>query len=499
MIGVQVPTAEREALQVAVAARPWPKAPLLLAGVVAAVAAGVFWLVHDSMVDDAYITLTYARTLAFHGEWGMIPGMPANSATSPLNVLVLAALTVVLRSAVHAAGALFIVSAVVLALGLRRAAIETGMRSWVGLLGAAAVAFNPLLLSTVGLEMPMAAALLGLLLVSATGRRPLLFGVVAGLLVMTRVDLALFSLIILIGRPSLLRAWWKWLIPALAVTAPWYAFSWLHFGSLVPDTLLIKTWRSDWGGYYVATGFEFFHRLTPVPVSLVMAITVAGILCAVGLCLARAAGKGTAAWPWVLLGIGGVAHYCAYSLLKVPPYHWYYAPLVIGATIALAGAGGLLASRGWKAFVATVGAVLVASQVVFAVGWGTPWRGAPIMTNWGSTADYARIGRAVKEIVGDRVVASPGEIGLLAYFCDCTIVDQFSDRGFVSDALKDRIDQSGALGRTFFQLNYWHFEPVERRPVDFVMRRVMEPGDPFWTISSTTHPPSHLVIEPAPR
>src|SRR3954453_23685426 len=53
----------------------------------ALLAAIVFWFMHQAMVDDAYITLAYIRELAFHGNWGMLPGRVANTATSPLNIL----------------------------------------------------------------------------------------------------------------------------------------------------------------------------------------------------------------------------------------------------------------------------------------------------------------------------------------------------------------------------------------------------------------------------
>ena len=57
----------------------------------------MFLLVRESLTDDCYITLAYAKNLAMHGEWGLVPGSPANSATSPLNVLLLGALTLVTR------------------------------------------------------------------------------------------------------------------------------------------------------------------------------------------------------------------------------------------------------------------------------------------------------------------------------------------------------------------------------------------------------------------
>ncbi|MGI8612479.1 MAG: hypothetical protein ACR2KL_00795, partial [Nocardioidaceae bacterium] len=71
-------------------------------------AAAIFWVIHTALVDDAYITLSYARTLAFHGQWGMMPGYQANTATSPLNVLLLGGATLVVRDAVVAAGVVYV-------------------------------------------------------------------------------------------------------------------------------------------------------------------------------------------------------------------------------------------------------------------------------------------------------------------------------------------------------------------------------------------------------
>src|SRR2546423_14613367 len=61
----------------------------LVAGAGLATAA-LFLLVRDSLVDDAYITLSYAKNLAQHLHWGLIPHEVATSATSPLNVVLLA-------------------------------------------------------------------------------------------------------------------------------------------------------------------------------------------------------------------------------------------------------------------------------------------------------------------------------------------------------------------------------------------------------------------------
>ena len=70
-----------------------------------AVAAGLVFLVaHTALPDDAYITLNYARNLAEVGRWGMLADRPSNTATSPLNVWLLAAGTLVTGRPVLAVG-----------------------------------------------------------------------------------------------------------------------------------------------------------------------------------------------------------------------------------------------------------------------------------------------------------------------------------------------------------------------------------------------------------
>lgn len=68
----------------------------------------VFLGAHRALIDDAYITLDYARTLARHGQWALEPGHQANTATSPLNVLVLAGLIVLSGAPVWSVGVLLV-------------------------------------------------------------------------------------------------------------------------------------------------------------------------------------------------------------------------------------------------------------------------------------------------------------------------------------------------------------------------------------------------------
>jgi hypothetical protein len=57
---------------------------------VAAAAALIFGLIlRRHLLDDVYITLSYARNLAEHFHWGIVSGQVSNTATSPLNVMAL--------------------------------------------------------------------------------------------------------------------------------------------------------------------------------------------------------------------------------------------------------------------------------------------------------------------------------------------------------------------------------------------------------------------------
>jgi hypothetical protein len=61
-----------------VPARRDPAIGALLGAVIAAVAC---WLMHRALGDDALITVSYRRTLAESGTWGVFPGITANTQT----------------------------------------------------------------------------------------------------------------------------------------------------------------------------------------------------------------------------------------------------------------------------------------------------------------------------------------------------------------------------------------------------------------------------------
>lgn len=143
--------------------RPW-LARLAVAFAVLAVLVPYARAFRATWIDDAYIQLRHARTLIDSGTWGFYPGYPANTATSPLNVLLLALVGLPLGSVTSA-----VVWVTALELGgllwlLLRLARRLFGHPFFGWFAFVAVATNPLLLSTIGME----SILYALLLVAAT-------------------------------------------------------------------------------------------------------------------------------------------------------------------------------------------------------------------------------------------------------------------------------------------------------------------------------------------
>ncbi len=460
-----------------------------LPGAVAVVSAAVFAVVRPHLVDDTFITLAYARNLAFHGHWGLIAAETSNTATSPLNVLLLAALTLVLRDAVLAAGALFVLCQIALAFALRRAGDRAGLPTWFAPTAVALLTVNPLLLSSIGLEVELGATGIAWLLVFAGERRPVALGVLTGLLALVRLDLVVVALVLFALRRRFWEKAWQSVLAAAAVALPWFAFSWVVLGSAVPDTVIIKTLQKSWGPWDFGNGPGLYAEVFPWA-TVASFLPAALALLAFALCVADAA-RGGPLWarvrPFVPLVPAGIAHYLAYTRLHVPPYHWYYGPSLVAATLFFAAAA--TAAVRVPARVVAAGAVagvLLVSVGAYAAG-GLPRRFAPLMSNHDATADYERIGPELGRLVGGGTVRSGGEIGVLAYSCGCAIVDLFDDRGAVGPAITEREAQLGALGRALADVNFRFFDFGDRPIVtDYALVR----GDPppgalaHWTLTS---------------
>ena len=482
----------------------------------AGLAALILWLAHDSLIDDAYITLSYAKNLAADAHWGLTPQQVSNSASAPGNVLLIAAATTLLKitGGVHPVDGLGVVSigsALALAWGWSRT-VRALQLSWAAaVLGVGLVLLNPIVLSALGLEVLPVAAVLVVLLAAALDRRPVLFGVVAGFAVLIRLDLVVFVVPVGLATAGLRRRLHLAIPVAVAIGLPWYAWSWWYFGSAVPDTLVIKTLQRDFNGVSFADGplgMYQLHPLATVLSFLAAALGAATLLVWLVLTAALRSERLRGMTPAAALGVGGIAYYLVYSGLHVPPYHWYYVPPSTALVTFLAVAVGawLPSSHGLqKRMLAVPAAAVLALVVLVSAGLmaslGGPWRSPLLFGNYATQPEYARVGTALGERVGDDTVAVVGEIGTLAYFCECALVNEFSDRGVIVSAIDRRLADAGPAMRRVLELNYQRLDRSQQpRPTDYELRYEPGPGSgkDVWQVNSPASGVGRLILVPTP-
>ena len=104
---------------------------------------------------------------------------------------------------------------------------------------------------------------------------------------------------------------------------------------------------------------------------------------------------------------------------------------------------------------------------------GVPLTDMPVHGNWALPHEYAAMAEDVREQVGDAPVQSPGEVGALTYFCDCLVVDRFTDRGQLAELIEERTASSWLL-----RLNYAFLDPEELDPVEPDYQLLWRPGPP---------------------
>jgi hypothetical protein len=468
-----------------------------LAALVVASGIGTYLLARTALVDDAYITLSYARNVALHGTWGLLSDVPSNAATSPVWVLLLAATTVVVRDTVVALGVLHVLMLVAAVFSLRAAARRTGLPSWVAPVGVLLVAVNPLVMSTMGLETEFLITLFTCLLAAGTAHRPALFGLLAGLVFLTRMDTVFALVLFTLFFPAIVRRLHVMVGVTLVVVLPWLWWSWHHLGSVLPDTLLIKSGQKSWGHYDVSNGWGFWLRFDhPLVVFTAWVPMAAGAIAVLGLVVLAVRTAGPRLLPWIAVAVAGAAHWRTLVVIGVPPYHWYFGSVIAAGTltvVALCGAlAGTSTGRAWlRAVVASVCAVPLVLSVYVDVAQpakssvepsdraSLPWEVAPIQSNWMTSAAYENMGADLRRLLTApdgtvQRVAAFGEIGHLAYVCDC-VVDGFADPALLEPTVAELQERSSPWLRGLLEVDH-RYRDVHQRPVPLVGRLVYMHG-----------------------
>ncbi len=341
------------------------------------------------------------------------------------------------------------------------------------------IELSPIMLSSVGLEIAMFTALLAWLTVAARGRSTVWFGVLAGALILTRPDGVLFVAVLIVGFVRSIRR--LLIVVTLAIVVPgiWAVVSWFWLGSALPDTLF-KRYQQPWSGHSFGTGLVLLGKHYPFAVGTAVAIP---LLCVVVLILAlifvqpnaiRLHESARTTRTGGVLIIAGALHYAAYAAMHPPPYHWYYAlsfaPITLGAVLILVDR-----YRDTKWLKITVAALL--GLTIAAVAMNSTSRFPPVTTNWQSGDQARAMARELAEVVGDTNVGFGGEVGAIAFYCRCEVIDDFTDMANLNSGIVRTLESSTGVRRALLRFNYRHRDLT-----------ALPPPFQYW-ISVTPYPP----------
>jgi hypothetical protein len=429
------------------------------------------WSFTGSYIDDAFIQFAYARNLVEHGTWGLLPGHRANTATSPLNVLLTAGAAVMTGSVTSGAALLAGLELFLLLAVLRRASRTLTGGALFGSIAFAGLAANPLLVSTLGLETLLFTLAVALAALAFAERKWMALGLALAFATLARPDGIFVALACLLWMPGGFAARARVLATWLVVVVPWHAAAWVALGSAIPDTFFIKVHQNNWGPRMTFVRGPLLYG-EAFPLATLGAFALA--LFAPFVFVERAPGVRRTAG---MLLTYGALHFGGYALLGVPPYHWYYVHQVIA--VALVGALGAWSfarhertTVGRRAAVVIACALALAPLVLIAGARGFPLREVPIHTNWGTHEQYREVGRWLEQHVeagsGIRVAA---EIGTVAFYAGRHLSNEFSE-GSLAAAIARRRAGDRALFRTLLQANFrWRSDPKMPRPA-YALRHV---------------------------
>lgn len=440
-----------------------------LAAYGAGVGVVLFAVARKAMPDDALISLSFARNVAEHGCWCLTTGIESNTATSPLNVWLLAGL-------IFVTGHAFIAAGVLLAACLAACAVWLYSLGgwWSALLGVALLASSPVLTSSVGLETYLAAAALVGLVRYGAARRWLVASAFVGAGILTRPDLVVPA-VVAVALLALTYRKLLWSLPVGGLVAmPWLAFSWWHFGSAWSNTVPLKSAAGGWnGGTAFIYSVDYFYATFPAATALTIATFAGGVV-------ALVVGAARRRWVVVAMAGAGLAHWAVLAAASAPPTEYYLGPALVGLGLAAVLMGADRWSwRGWSA-------LLIIGSLALSATQGSLWAEgvAPMRQNWVSDDEYARV---AARLPTNGIIYTTTEIGALAFYCQdrgCTIIDQF----LAYPAATDAWVQKWRAAHPWAEWNYARYRQSAPIPVRYRLDyRVVDPNNPGdWPL---TRPP----------
>ena len=428
-----------------------------------------------TIIDDAFIQFQYAKNLAENGVWGFYADQTANTATSPLNVALLTLFTLVFRSTVF--GSVWLTTSLLfcMLLILLHLSAKLFNERYFGIFLFMAIMANPLLLSCFGMEVLLYAVLWIASVALFIHARWRTLAVSLAMLTLARPDgflLFVIFFIALLVKVKSLKEHFLFVAIYLLLLLPWHLYSWLNLGSFVPDTLLIKTSQRSW-----LENISFHNGLAKLylirfPMETVLSFLLIPFLFFAG--RLKSAGRSVSL---ITLSYGAL-HYAAYSVMKVPPYHWYYAHLVLAILVVASLGATFLAVRYTRARLLFL-LVPLLPLVILMIKNGMHWKEAPIHTNWGTHYQYRDAGKWIQRNTDSQsTFIMGGEIGTLAYYSDRRLLNTFSDPWVLTRRLNRDIEGKNTLQQQIFNLNYkWRKEAKRYRGSRYIIEHVLHPHE----------------------
>jgi hypothetical protein len=276
--------------------------------------------------DDPFITFRYAQNLSQGIGFVYNPGERVLSTTTPLFTLVLAAGGLIWSDYHHLA---ILIGAA--SLGIGALLIFALSRIWdvplIGWMGVLVYPTFPLLVSTLGSEMPLYLALCLGAFVAYARKSYVWTGFFASFACLARADGILIPA--LLAGDYLIRNRenlpWKAILVFVFITLLWSGFAWFYFGSPIPVTLGVKQNQGRLAiSEQFAPGFmTILQSYSTWPYYLFAGLMLAGFIYAFWTKRELAY---FLSWP--------IVYFIAYTILGVSRYFWYYAPLVPGFIVA---------------------------------------------------------------------------------------------------------------------------------------------------------------------
>jgi hypothetical protein len=308
-----------------------PIIPLLAIIITTVQVVFLIWRFSSWYYDDPFITYRYAFNLIQGIGFVYNPGERVLSTTTPFFALLLAGFGTIwsdLPKVATLLGCLFTGLSGLFFWDLA-SQWKINIAGWVGLL---LIPTFPLINSTISSETPLYIALVLGTLDCFVRRHYRSMAFLAALLILVRPDGALLSFIIviyyLLGKNK--RIPYSALGIFFIITALWFGFAWLYFGSPLPMTLITKQQQGlmSISQLFAPTFLKIVGSYTQKSLySLEALLALIGLL---WLVIHR--------HPSMVLLFWTAFYFLAYTLLGVTGYYWYYSPLVPGFII-LVGAG----------------------------------------------------------------------------------------------------------------------------------------------------------------